>query len=341
MRLKRLDLLIAPDDLADFLTQHLDPTEFSGLTIETAAGTLRARVDYHLGLSIPVELTVTVADVRPDRLELAAALRAVLPLPEVGVQKVLERIAASLPPAAVQVQGSHVELDVDQLGNALNVWFRLRRVALTGAGIAVEIEDLVIPPLDQVHGAAASPATPTDVEPTGVGFTTAIPMPAGAEPPLPATLAAEPQSLPPEHRDFYQKLRHRMTDWTVRRVPEKYRPLVPWLLLLPDLFALLCRLMTDGRVSARNKLKLGAVIAYVISPIDLIPDPLPFVGVIDDLGLVLLALASFLEDTPPEVLRDNWSGQADIVTIIQDGSRWVRATLSGGLLRSLRRLLLR
>lgn len=50
-------------------------------------------------------------------------------------------------------------------------------------------------------------------------------------------------------------------------------------------------------------LKLGtALIAlYVLSPVDLVPDVLPFVGVVDDIVLVPLAIRWLLKRLPPEI----------------------------------------
>ena len=52
-------------------------------------------------------------------------------------------------------------------------------------------------------------------------------------------------------------------------------------------------------------LKLGtALIAlYLLSPIDLIPDVLPVIGVVDDLVLVPLAIRWLLKRLPPELSR--------------------------------------
>lgn len=54
-------------------------------------------------------------------------------------------------------------------------------------------------------------------------------------------------------------------------------------------------------------LKLGtALIAlYLVSPIDLVPDVLPFVGVVDDLVLIPLAIRFLLGRLPPDVARDS------------------------------------
>jgi len=45
------------------------------------------------------------------------------------------------------------------------------------------------------------------------------------------------------------------------------------------------------------------VAAYALSPIDLIPDFIPFIGYLDDLLLVPLGLALVIRLTPPEVLE--------------------------------------
>ena len=55
--------------------------------------------------------------------------------------------------------------------------------------------------------------------------------------------------------------------------------------------------------AAPGWLKLGTalLVLYVLSPIDLIPDVLPLVGVVDDLVLVPLAIRWMLKRLPPEL----------------------------------------
>jgi uncharacterized membrane protein YkvA (DUF1232 family) len=55
--------------------------------------------------------------------------------------------------------------------------------------------------------------------------------------------------------------------------------------------------------AAPGWLKLGTALLalYVLSPIDLIPDVLPFVGVLDDIVLVPLAVRWLLKRLPPEI----------------------------------------
>ncbi len=52
-------------------------------------------------------------------------------------------------------------------------------------------------------------------------------------------------------------------------------------------------------------LKLGAamIVLYVFSPIDLIPDVIPVIGMVDDLVLVPLAIRWLLKLLPPDIAR--------------------------------------
>jgi uncharacterized membrane protein YkvA (DUF1232 family) len=60
----------------------------------------------------------------------------------------------------------------------------------------------------------------------------------------------------------------------------------------------------DPRVPRHAKLLAGAVAAYALSPIDLIPDFVPVLGYLDDLILVPLGLAWVISMIPQDVLID-------------------------------------
>lgn len=75
--------------------------------------------------------------------------------------------------------------------------------------------------------------------------------------------------------------------------------------LLGTLFThvrLAARLAREPRVPRLVKALLALPVLYVISPIDLLPDLVPILGQIDDLGVVMLALAGFLKACPPELV---------------------------------------
>jgi uncharacterized membrane protein YkvA (DUF1232 family) len=60
----------------------------------------------------------------------------------------------------------------------------------------------------------------------------------------------------------------------------------------------------DPRVPWYARLFLFAIVAYALSPIDLIPDFIPILGYLDDLILVPLGIALALQMIPPEVMAE-------------------------------------
>lgn len=88
------------------------------------------------------------------------------------------------------------------------------------------------------------------------------------------------------------------------------------LMFLPNLAALCFRLLKDGRVPLAEKALFAAAIVYFISPLDFIPDVLPFVGQIDDIYLIALTLVRLVSRTDERVLREHWRGGGDILQLV-------------------------
>lgn len=61
----------------------------------------------------------------------------------------------------------------------------------------------------------------------------------------------------------------------------------------------------DPRVPWYAKLLAAAVVAYAVSPIDLIPDFIPVIGLLDDMIIVPLGLALALKMIPREVMEEH------------------------------------
>jgi uncharacterized membrane protein YkvA (DUF1232 family) len=60
----------------------------------------------------------------------------------------------------------------------------------------------------------------------------------------------------------------------------------------------------DPRVPWYARLFAACVVGYAFSPIDLVPDPIPVLGYLDDLILVPLGIALALKMIPPEVMAE-------------------------------------
>jgi len=74
---------------------------------------------------------------------------------------------------------------------------------------------------------------------------------------------------------------------------------------LPSFLKLFWRLIKDGRVGLTPKLLLLLIVAYVVMPVDLLPDFLPGLGQLDDLILIFLGLKGFIRLCPREVVREH------------------------------------
>ena len=86
------------------------------------------------------------------------------------------------------------------------------------------------------------------------------------------------------------------------------RTVIYYIRQLPQYLRLLGGLVTDKRVSMVDKLLVVGAIGYIVMPIDLIPDFIPFFGEIDDLYILVLALQRLISNAGRTVLLDHWSG---------------------------------
>ena len=129
---------------------------------------------------------------------------------------------------------------------------------------------------------------------------------------------------------FYRRLRRRVVDWLADHQGERFADVV---LLAPDLFVLLGRLMLDGRVSARDRAIVAGALLYFLSPVDVIPDIFFPVGAVDDVVAAVIALNAILNRTDPAIIREHWEGSEDILSVIQRVIDQADALLGSGALR--------
>jgi uncharacterized membrane protein YkvA (DUF1232 family) len=94
------------------------------------------------------------------------------------------------------------------------------------------------------------------------------------------------------------------------------RTVLHYIRQLPNFLRLLFGLITDPRVATVDKLLVFGAIAYIITPIDLIPDFIPFIGEVDDVYLLVIALQRLISNAGRLVLLDHWGGDdADLADL--------------------------
>jgi uncharacterized membrane protein YkvA (DUF1232 family) len=93
--------------------------------------------------------------------------------------------------------------------------------------------------------------------------------------------------------------------WLNRPPLEHVLPVLP---LVPDVTRLIRSLRADPATPARSRLVLGALVLYLRSPIDLLPDLLPGIGTVDDLILAGVVLRRVARRIGPAAVRSHWTG---------------------------------
>ena len=78
--------------------------------------------------------------------------------------------------------------------------------------------------------------------------------------------------------------------------------------LVPDLLRLVRYLIGDGAVPLGARVALVVLLAWLISPIDLIPEFIPVLGPLDDVVVAVLVLRYVRRRVGLEELRDRWTG---------------------------------
>lgn len=139
---------------------------------------------------------------------------------------------------------------------------------------------------------------------------------------------------------FYDRLRERIADGVANRGGALGRGAVEALLLVPDVFVLLLRLLLDPETPPKTRSLIGGALAYFVLPIDLLPEA--FVGVggfLDDLVLAAVVLSTVLSPELESRARRYWSGSEELRQSLSDVVRTADSLLGEDLFARLKALL--
>jgi uncharacterized membrane protein YkvA (DUF1232 family) len=104
--------------------------------------------------------------------------------------------------------------------------------------------------------------------------------------------------------------------WHAQRAGPDRTRLRDALRLLPDLVRLVRGLAADPDLPRGVRIRLVLLLAYLASPIDLVPDVIPVLGWADDAVVVALALRSVARRAGAEALARHWPGTPDGLRVI-------------------------
>ncbi|MGL4774232.1 MAG: YkvA family protein [Clostridium sp.] len=107
------------------------------------------------------------------------------------------------------------------------------------------------------------------------------------------------------------------------KLPNEIKKYSDYILAVPDIVALLYRLLKDKRVKMSTKLIISASVGYVVFPTDIIPNNIPFIGRIDDIAVVFFALNRIVNDVPLQIILENYAGKDELLLLLTNGLDYI------------------
>jgi uncharacterized membrane protein YkvA (DUF1232 family) len=99
--------------------------------------------------------------------------------------------------------------------------------------------------------------------------------------------------------------------WRQQRLQPGGTSLRDLLRLAPDTVRLFRRLAGDKTLPTSVRIWLVVLVAYLVSPIDLIPDFIPVLGYADDAIIIAIALRFATRRAGADAIERHWPGTAD------------------------------
>lgn len=90
----------------------------------------------------------------------------------------------------------------------------------------------------------------------------------------------------------------------------------PLLRFARDVILLVKDLVADPRVPRQDKIVAGLAAAYFVWPVELVPDLVPVLGQLDDLGVVVLVLRRLLVAAGYDVIHELWRGSDEGLALL-------------------------
>ena len=81
------------------------------------------------------------------------------------------------------------------------------------------------------------------------------------------------------------------------------------------------KLFIDKKISPKIKGYILITLVYLISPLDIIPDIIPVVGLIDDLLVLSVILNKIINSADPEtleIIKTYWAGEDDVFKKVKE-----------------------
>lgn len=115
-------------------------------------------------------------------------------------------------------------------------------------------------------------------------------------------------------KDEYSKVRYKIKN----TIPDKYKNIGEYAMIIPDIIALMYRLLKDKRIDLKTKALISSMIGYLVLPMDFVPDFIPVIGGIDDVAIMFWIFNKIIESIPRSIMLEHWQGDDSIMEKAND-----------------------
>jgi uncharacterized membrane protein YkvA (DUF1232 family) len=230
-----------------------------------------------------------------------------------GIKNIaLKKILVQFQEYGVKVDKDTIIINLDEISKLIPYFFfKLKSIDIIQGAVEVEAEEVIYSERKPIVNLQKS-----------CGLSPSFQRNCGLSPNPRENCGLSPKvvnSCVPSPKDEYTRVREKIR----RRVPDKYDRVLQYTMLVPDITALLWRLLKDNRVPVKAKVKLGAVIAYLASPVDILPDFIPLIGKVDDVAIAFFGLNAIINEVPEELILQNWQGEENVVLVTKEAVSYI------------------
>jgi uncharacterized membrane protein YkvA (DUF1232 family) len=92
---------------------------------------------------------------------------------------------------------------------------------------------------------------------------------------------------------------------------------------IKELISFVKEVATDPRIPDRDKSVLLAMVALILSPIDIIPDWIPIFGVMDDIVILAIVLDYLFNHLDQEIILSHYPWDMKSYTRMRKAAQWI------------------
>jgi uncharacterized membrane protein YkvA (DUF1232 family) len=285
MKISNVKAVLTEEDILSIIEDYLS---IEGLTIESVEikEVVTVKGNYKKKIKIPFKAKIGIGNIDNNTLNIKVFSVNILKIGVLSNIKnlLLKKLLSDYDEYGIKVEKDNVSLNLDLISKLVPYFYvKLRKINLMDRSLEVEVTDIVYAENKEI-----------------VKITKKI-------------------KTNDKYEDKYSKIRGRIVD----RVPDKYEKALQYAMLIPDITALLWRVFKDKRVKIKVKMMVVGVIFYLVSPIDVIPDFIPFIGAIDDIAIAFFGLNAIINEVPEEIILENWTGNENIILITKEAVNYI------------------